>query len=317
MLTMNSYGVKKMNEYDHTSIEAKKVVSDIMHEKTFEIDQIANMQKKSGLIKAICMEVEKLSPPDMVKCIYKLESFGNVIIEDRSTGRLKYGGYYNSEDIVELFVKLLFVQDEDIGSKTAAILSTPGHFADTLIRDNNDKILRAAQMYPKTQDIIKLLGVTGTQTAKKMIESRIVNDSKDLVCAALAKLGDHKSQDDLIKQYKNAVPGKAKEKLALLLGYVASIKTILALAHDIRSEQTYIWHEPFALRSFRVDVIKGLHVAFPEEPLFWKPEYRPDDDSYYENIENWLKKNLNVTWSTSRPPFLYELDAPMLPNAGR
>jgi len=123
-------------------------------------------------------------------------------------------------------------------------------------------------------------------------------------------LGDIKAQNQLVKRYKNAEPGREKEELALLLGYVNTVKTVLTLASDFRTEQTYIWREPSAKRSVRVDVIKGLHVAFPEESIFWKPEDKPSDDNYYDEIENWLIDNLGVKWSHARPPFSYEMDAP-------
>jgi hypothetical protein len=65
----------------------------------------------------------------------------------------------------------------------------------------------------------------------------------------------------------------------------------------------------------RVHIIEGLNRAFPTEPVFWRPFYRPEGDSYYETIENWITENLGVTWDQPRPEFLYQEDAPVLPDS--
>jgi hypothetical protein len=299
-----------MTQNDKIEEVAQKIVTQMISGKTFEVDEIVEIQNTDGLIGCICKEVRKLPSSEIVKCLYELDGLSVVIVEDIENKQKTYGGYYNSDKIVELFTDLLFIQDFNVGRNVCAILAAPGHFPDSTVRNNNEKIIKAAVMYPKTPMIVRLLGMTGSEKAKELIQKKTVDDSKENVAAALAKLGDLKMQDFLIEQYGNAVPGRQKEELALLLGYIHSVKSLLALAKDFRTMQTYIWHEPSAKRSVRVDIIKGLHVAFPEEPIFWKPEFEPSDDSYYENIEKWLTKNLGVKWDKSRPPFLYEIEAP-------
>jgi len=66
----------------------------------------------------------------------------------------------------------------------------------------------------------------------------------------------------------------------------------------------------------RVHIIEGLHRAFPTEPVFWPPQFKPSDDSYYEAIEKWITDNLGVTCDQPRPAFLYQEDAPVLPAPG-
>jgi len=299
-----------LNLHDTIETKAQNVISRIVNGESIQLDELYRIQKTEGLIESICEKVRELPPSKIEQCLYELDGLSVVYVEDDESGDITYGGYHNSREIVGLFVDLLFIQDSDLSSKACAILATPGHFPDSLIRDHNDKILKAAQTHPKTPHIVRLLGVTGTANAKKMIISKAVDDSPDIVTAALAKLGDIKAQNQLVKRYKNAEPGREKEELALLLGYVNTVKTVLTLASDFRTEQTYIWREPSAKRSVRVDVIKGLHVAFPEESIFWKPEDKPSDDNYYDEIENWLIDNLGVKWSHARPPFSYEMDAP-------
>jgi hypothetical protein len=45
------------------------------------------------------------------------------------------------------------------------------------------------------------------------------------------------------------------------------------------------------------------------EPIFWKPDGTPREDSYYQHIEEWVTAKLEITWDAPRPSFLYETDA--------
>lgn len=129
---------------------------------------------------------------------------------------------------------------------------------------------------------------------------------------ALAKLGDKKAEKKVLEKYEDAHGPKKKAEAALDLGYVATDKTVMALARDIRTTEVYIWLAQ-SRRSMRVHIIMGLHRAFPTEPVFFPPIIKPKDDSYYEKVEQWLTNRLGVTWDRPRPPFLYEEEAPRLP----
>lgn len=299
-----------MNQQNILDSAAESAVTRMLNGEALQLEDIHRIQSTDGLIDNICKKVQALPSSQIEKCFTSLETLSAAIVDNKDNEGFSFGGYYNSKPIVGLFVELLYVQEYDLGKNACKTLATPGFYPDSLIRDYNDKILKVAQMYPKTPHIVRLIGVTGTDAAKKLIQTKVVGDAPDIVSAAMAKLGDRKAQNQLIERYKKAEPGIQKEELAMLLGYVNKVKTVLALASDFRTDQTYIWHEPFASRSVRVDIIKGLHIAFPEEPVFWKPNDRPSEDDYYEEIERWLVENLGVKWNKPRPPFLYEMDAP-------
>lgn len=116
--------------------------------------------------------------------------------------------------------------------------------------------------------------------------NRIIREQGELWTAqALAKLGDSLTEDHLIKLYKQEKGEGRKRDYAWMLGFVATPKTILTL-------------------------------AYPTEPVLWKPNGTPTDDRYYETIEEWASSKLGVAWDAPRPPFLYEMDVPT-PAQGR
>lgn len=97
--------------------------------------------------------------------------------------------------------------------------------------------------------------------------------------------------------------------IAWRLGYAGTDRLVDLLAQEMRSPETYVWNKR-SRRSLRVHIIEGLHLAHPTEPIFWKPFFPPEDDSYYAAIEAWLVDHRGSTWSRPRPPFLYEESAP-------
>ena len=131
----------------------------------------------------------------------------------------------------------------------------------------------------------------------------------DNVIMVRARLGDEKAEDALYEAYYGTEGVRQKGELAKRLGYAATERLVAVLADEIRSPDVYLWNQR-SRKSLRVHVIEGLHLAFPAEPVFWKPFFRPEDDSYYEAIEVWLVAKLGTTWERERPEFLYQEDAP-------
>lgn len=175
-------------------------------------------------------------------------------------------------------------------------------------------ILSSISRYPGTDGAIVLLGKTGSDKAIELLNREDVSGANpDDAEMALARLGITESQDALIKAYFNADDVENKALQARRLGYVSSDRTKQILAEDIRTPLAYMWHPP-ARRSLRIHIIEALHLAFPEEPIFWRPIVTPFDDSYYQAIEDWLTKTLGTTWTQPRPDFLYEEDSPIMPS---
>ena len=207
--------------------------------------------------------------------------------------------------------------DSDSGLRNEACLTLVNEATDPLVRDHIPAIVEGIRRYPATDGAALLLGKTGAEAARRLLlETPELSDrgSGDNL-AAMARLGDRTAEDALIDAYRKGGDPREKADTALRLGYTGTLRCVLTLARDVRTPEAYVWHS-LSRRSMRVHVIEGLHRAFPIEPLFWPPFFKPQDDSYYEAIEAWLTRNLAVTWDRPRPEFLYEEDAP-LPGGGQ
>lgn len=172
-------------------------------------------------------------------------------------------------------------------------------------------ILGAVRRYPDMDRAVLLLGKTDTPEALRILnESEVLRttDADDVIMVR-ARLGDQRAEQALIAAYTDTVDPQEKGALALRLGYAATPQTIRLLATEMRNPAFYCWNKQ-SRRSLRLHIIQGLHQAFPEEPLFWKPFFSPADDSYYGAIETWLTEHTKVTWDVPRPEFLYQEDAP-------
>jgi len=182
------------------------------------------------------------------------------------------------------------------------------------LKPHTQQIIAAIQRYPVTTGALILLGKTDSFKALELLNANqlIGSTSSDDALMVRARLGDTHAENAVVEAYEKAADVGEKMALAPRLGYIASKKTLHALATEMRSPEFIYWNQK-SRRSLRVDIIKGFHLAFPTEPLFWEPFYRPTDDGYYEGIEKWLEKKTGVAWTRSRPPFLYLEDAPSPP----
>lgn len=186
--------------------------------------------------------------------------------------------------------------------------------SDGMVRDHSTEIIATIRKQPATGGAALLLGKTGATAAEKLLRGTpAVSDAEPLETrAALGRLGDMQAEASLIEACRKERDPEARAQLSSLLGYMATPRAILYLAREIRTPDSYVWVMN-ARRSMRIHVIEALHRAFPSERLFWPPPFKPDGDAYYDAVESWITKNLGVTWSKPRPPFLYEEDAPAPP----
>lgn len=218
--------------------------------------------------------------------------------------------YIGDPAIVKFLVDAL--ADEDADVRDAACQSLVWDVPDPLLRDHNARLIELLKSRPATNGAALVLGKTGAESARLLIEGEPdLREANPLQTQfALARLGDREGEDAALKSYANEKDLTLKAELARGLGYLATPRAILTLAGDIRTDQKYIWLMQSS-RSMRVHIIEGLHAAFPAEPIFWRPPFKPEDDSYYQAIEDWLTRNLGVKWENPRPEFLYEEDAPV------
>ncbi len=228
----------------------------------------------------------------------------------------RLGPIVSNPEIITYLVSLLRDTDRDIRNRVSTVLEelVPA----TLLKPYYDRIASAIRQYPDMDGALLLTGKLSREEGMSILSSPYMQkySSSDNYIMASARLGETKAETAILKAYNDTHDPEEKGALALRLGYVSTNATIKLLAAEIRSPEFYYWNQR-SRKSLRVDIIEGLHVAFPAEQIFWKPFNWPVDDSYYESIEQWLKKKLGVSWSDDRPQFLYQEDAPIPPRTPR
>lgn len=219
------------------------------------------------------------------------------------------GPIVDNPAVVKALLEMLTDPDGDVRRQSCVTLA--GLVPGDLIHPHAGAILAALKRYPSTDGALILLGKTGTPDALRLLEERpeIGQASPEDVRLVRARLGEREAEAAEIRAYGAASDPRARADAARRLGYIGTRQTVTVLARDIRTPLTYVWLVK-SERSFRLHVIEGLHLAFMHEPIFWRPYFKPSDDSYYEKIEKWLTDHLGVTWDHPRPPFLYEEDSP-------
>jgi len=215
-------------------------------------------------------------------------------------------------DVVSCLVSL--IEDGDAAIRKKACSSLAAIVPPSCLKSHTNAILAAIRRYPTMDGALILLGKTDSPQGLSLLEAmpELSSTSSDNAIMVRARLGDKKAEQSIIDAYEKAHNTEEKMALAARLGYVASERTIRLLASEIRSPEFIYWNKR-SRHSLRIEIIEGLHMAFPTEPLFWKPFYIPSDDSYYDSIEKWLVANRGISWNRPRPPFLYEEEAPSAP----
>jgi hypothetical protein len=204
--------------------------------------------------------------------------------------------------------------DPDGGVRDTASRVLAREVPDVAIRSFNPDIIRGLGLHPETTDAALLLGKTGASSAIELLRSTptLRDANPENTRLALARLGDRNIETEIISEYAKAGRPSELRQRACQLGYLATPLAIITLARDLRNPSTYVW-SGIASRSVRADIIECLHEALPTEPIFFPPAMPPDSDTYYATIEQWVSKNLGVTWPDPRPPFLYQEESPILP----
>ena len=251
-------------------------------------------------------DVDAAMQPALLELMIEL---GRPIIPAQGDIPRRLGPIVDQLDMIEFFISCLGHPTLEL-RKTAAealALLTP---ADALAAYCK-KIVAHIAKYPDTENAVRVIGKCPGDPSRELIlhEPRLTQASPDDAIMVRARLGDTAAQQALLDAYADAAGPGEKAALALRLGYSATPQAISLLATQLRSPEAYIWNQQ-SRRSLRIHIIAGLHEAFPREALLWPPFFDPEDDSYYEQIEQWAETTLGQTWHRPRPPFLYQESAP-------
>lgn len=274
-------------------------------------DEIRSCQLETGCIDQVISNWTRATQSMRTDAIENIADLGRQWVEPKGDSLGQLGPFLADEFIVGATIAAVASStDMDFLNAATKILATKT--PDSLLRNHALELESALAKHPNLRWKGLLIGKLGNRRGLKVIQGSksYLEGNPSEALAVLGKLGDTEAERKLIEEYHAEKDGTQKEGLAQLLGYMATPKALNTLAADLRTPFTYAWNQ-MAQRSFRLHVIEALSLAYPFEPLLWRPRYRPTGDAYYEQIENWAVKTLGVTFTRPRPPFLYQEDAPM------
>lgn len=244
------------------------------------------------------------------KVVSILVDLGRVRIPPQDIIPERFGPIVTEPKVVRFLVEQLVSPDATI--RHTAFVRLTELVPPSVLAPYSDAIRAAVKRFPTEDGAILLLGKTANrQAAVELLRQTPILESpnQDNAIMVRARLGEVNAEEALLRAYHDTDKAEERGALAVRLGYAATPRMVSLLAQEVRSPQYYVWNKR-SRRSLRVHIIAGLHQAFPTESIFWEPFFRPENDSYYEEIEAWLTKHLGTTWSRPRPEFLWEEAAP-------
>lgn len=311
-LVLSIVGVEIAME-DHSDVQhrLRQLLARLQSAAGIEIDERLAMARDSLLIKELAAAIPEQPSEVRRRAAELLADIGRPVLAEDDDHPERFAPCIDDACVAACLVGLLSDDDPGIRDFAGRILSQD--VPDLLVRNHSQEVMLAVFRYPNVSGGALVLGLTGAERARRFLEeNEVIQDvSPDDVRSALGRLGDHEAERQVIDDYLKTDDPEARAEIAIRAGYMATPRAILMLATDMRSPETYEWQMK-SRRSFRVHVIEGLHRAFLTEPLFWKPFYKPEDDSYYDRIEKWLMERVGVRWERERPEFLYQEDAPII-----
>ena len=294
-----------------SNITLDTVMKQLDHGEPLSTKDIMIYGEQPDAIKNLISELKAATLNQRVHAIGLLTDLGRVMIAADDIFPERPGPIVVEPQVIAYMTEQLGDKDKDI--RNPACITLAALVPAELFQQYNETIIQALTKYPETDAAIVLLGkVKSPKSMALLRKTEVSGASPEDAQMAMARLGDELAEQGVINNYLKSESVQEKAEQARRLGYVSSDKSIKLLAEEIRSPDYYEWHPP-AIRSLRVHIIEGLHLAFMQETLFWQPLIPPVDDSYYESIEKWLTENVGVTWKQDRPEFLYQIDSPIMP----
>ncbi len=228
-----------------------------------------------------------------------------------------YGTYGSLRaDAVAALVELCGDPDHDVFAEAASALVH--RVPDENVRDHGVELMLVIEARREDDISAWLAAKLGSARARQMVRERRVAPNmhpveRDLV---LGKLGDAEAERASIARYQSVMAPKAHysgtdtRTWALNMGRMGTATAVLALARDLRHPGVYIYGHGTKFM-VRTDVVLGLTVAFPGEPVLQLELTSAED---YARIEAWAVQKFGVTWSSAPPPpYVHLVPAPTYP----
>jgi hypothetical protein len=248
-------------------------------------DEIRSCQLETGCIEQVISNWTRATQSMRAEAVENIADLGRQWVEPTGDHPGQLGPFLVDEFIVGATVTAVASStDMDFIRAATKILATKT--PDSLLRNHAAQLESFLAKQPNLRWKGLLIGKLGNRRGLKVIQGSksYLEGNPSEALAVLGKLGDTEAERNLIQEYHGEKDGTQKEGLAQLLGYMATPKALNTLAADLRTPFTYAWNQ-MAQRSFRLHVIEALSLAYPFEPLLWRPRYRPTGDAYYEQIE--------------------------------
>lgn len=188
----------------------------------------------------------------------------------RYEDELTYGLYLVEKNLIEAVVEPLADSNVELRSKACEILALK--VPDRMLHPHAASIEAALTKHPEMGYAARLAGKLPRRIAKRLLASpkEILEEEQPELDAVFGKLGDTKRESRLIETYEHETDSSLKTRMALLLGYAVTPRCLRMLVRELRTPQYYEWNGR-GKRSFRMHIIEALSLAYPEEPLLWKP----------------------------------------------
>ena len=303
-----------MTNTENQSPRVTEIIAQLADDYEFETDELLEIHRQPSLITELVAAAPAQTAKIRLALTAMLIELGCPALPEENDLPERFGPHISSPLVVKYLIDAL--TDEDLEIRTLAGEALANEVPDFLLRNHTLRLIDLIRENPGINNAVLLLGKTGAEAARRLLVTNQVlrHANPPQTQMALGRLGDRDAEQSVIAAFFNVEDPRGRANEALRLGYMATPKAILTLAREMRTPVTYVWKVE-SKRSMRVHIIEGLNKAFPTEPVFWRPFYRPEDDSYYDTIENWITENLGVTWDQPRPAFLYQEDAPNLPDS--
>jgi len=281
----------------------------------FSTRDVLEFQSQPNLLNELIDSLQTRPPQNKLAAVRLLIEMGRPVLKAEGELPDRPAPYINDPKAVAYLANSLNDNESDV--RNLASKTLVWEVPEILVRNHSKELIESIRHRPTIDEAALLLGLTSNETARTMINTNkeLHDVDPEATRMAFARLGDWKAENAVIDAYIQAKEPREKADYARKLGYIGTVRSVLTLARDIRTPETYVW-KMNSRRSMRLHVIEGLHQAFLNEPVFWRPFFKPENDLYYETIERWLTRNLGVTSDRPRPEFLYEEDAPIIPGQG-
>ena len=259
-----------MQQQPMLSTIAASVVARLERGESFSTIQAMELQKEPGLITEFTRLMPSLAPKIRRRAVALLIELGRPLLKKEADLPERPAPVINHKAIVSCLVFMLHDSDPEIRNEAAAALI--GRCLMNKFRRIRKKSSPRLQKNPTLDAAVLLLGRTSSEAAKRLIAkfSDIFSSEPEYLQMALARLGDHDSEERIMNAYLEAKEPRIKADLARRVGYIGTGRAVRVLATDIRTSEVYAWQMQ-ARRSFRIHVIEALHKAYLSEPIFWKP----------------------------------------------